>query len=75
MNASLAYRDDGLNMGADAANPWNWLLGLPSQAQQEAVLDVRPLSELQGMSNFSELENHVWSDHSIHHGLRSAYNM
>lgn len=34
------FRDEGLNMGADAMNPWNWLLGLPHPAQQEPVLEV-----------------------------------
>ena len=27
-------------MGADAANPWTWLLGLPFPAQEESLLEV-----------------------------------
>lgn len=32
-------------MGADAANPWTWLLGLPSPAQEESLLEVSHFDE------------------------------
>lgn len=39
-------------MGADAANPWTWLLGLPFPAQEESLLEVRYRAYIQAWRPF-----------------------